>query len=176
MELYWSAYCWEIRFFTISSSRGIKNPCDVLRCEIPLTVNSANKTFSSDTAVNLLFSSSQSGMKLGPLGTPATMGLFYQPRMVIMDECGAYGIMRNGRLDRNTRRNPAPVPLPPQHISHDLTRERHPGRLGGKPATNCVIYVTAYILILYLPWRQRYNLSHKLLKHDEKKTYGGTGV
>jgi hypothetical protein len=50
-------------------------------------------------------------------------GLLYQPRM-IDDEFGAVGGMRIGWGDRSTRRKPAPVPLRPPQIPHDLTRAR----------------------------------------------------
>jgi hypothetical protein len=46
--------------------------------------------------------------------------LLYQPR-TIDDECGAVGGMRIGRGNRSTRRKPAPVPLCPPQIPHDLT-------------------------------------------------------
>jgi hypothetical protein len=47
-------------------------------------------------------------------------GLLYQPRMI--DEvCGAVGIMRIGRRNRSTRRKPAPAPLFPPQIPHELT-------------------------------------------------------
>jgi hypothetical protein len=56
------------------------------------------------------------------------VGLFWvlQPRMIGDGDCGEIGGMKIGRGNRNTRRNPAPVPLcPPQippfgvlHIKH----------------------------------------------------------
>jgi hypothetical protein len=61
-----------------------------------------------------------SGVRLSPLGTSAT----YQPRMRDDDECGAVGGMRIGRGNRTTRRKPAPVPLCPPQIPHDLTCAR----------------------------------------------------
>jgi hypothetical protein len=39
-------------------------------------------------------------------------------------ECGAVGGMRLGRGNRSTRRKPAPVPLCPLQIRHDLTWAR----------------------------------------------------
>jgi hypothetical protein len=39
------------------------------------------------------------------------------------DECGTVGGM-SGRGNRSTRRKPAPVPLYPPQIPHDLTRAR----------------------------------------------------
>jgi hypothetical protein len=50
-------------------------------------------------------------------------GLLYQPR-TIDNECGAVGGMRIGRGSRSTRRKPAPAPLCPPQIPHDLTRPR----------------------------------------------------
>jgi hypothetical protein len=47
-------------------------------------------------------------------------GLLYQP-WVIGDECGTVGGMRIGRGNRSTCRKPAPVPLCPPQITHDLT-------------------------------------------------------
>jgi hypothetical protein len=62
-------------------------------------------------------------VRLSPLGTSATGGLLYQPRM-IDDDYGAVGGMRIGRGNRSTRRRPAPVPLSPPQIPHDLTWDR----------------------------------------------------
>jgi hypothetical protein len=42
----------------------------------------------------------------------------------MIDDDGAIGAMRIGRGNRNTRRKPAPVPLCPPQIPHDLTRAR----------------------------------------------------
>jgi hypothetical protein len=63
-----------------------------------------------------------SGVRLSPLGTVATTGLLYQPRFVNDDDCGAVGGMRIGRGIRSRRRNPAPAPLCPPEIPHDLSR------------------------------------------------------
>jgi hypothetical protein len=40
------------------------------------------------------------------------------------DDCGAVDGMRIGRENRSTRRQPAPVPLCPPQIPHDLTQAR----------------------------------------------------
>jgi hypothetical protein len=64
------------------------------------------------------------GVRLSPLGTSANVGLFYQLRMVDGDDYGAVGGMRIGRVNRSTRRKPAPVPLCPPQIAHDLTWDR----------------------------------------------------
>jgi hypothetical protein len=53
------------------------------------------------------------GVRLSPLGTSATVGLLYQPRMIDDDECGVVGGMRIGKGNRSTRRKSAPVPLCP---------------------------------------------------------------
>jgi hypothetical protein len=60
-------------------------------------------------------------VRLSPLGTSATVGLLYQPRMIDDDDYGAVGGMRIGRGNRSTRRKPDPVPLCPPQIPHDLT-------------------------------------------------------
>jgi hypothetical protein len=45
---------------------------------------------------------------------------------VMINECGAVGGMTIGRGNRSTRKNPAPVPICPQKITHDLTFDRTP--------------------------------------------------
>jgi hypothetical protein len=50
--------------------------------------------------------------------------LLCQPQIIDGDDCGAIGGMRNGRRNRSTGRKPAPVPLCPPQIPHDLTRDR----------------------------------------------------
>jgi hypothetical protein len=62
-------------------------------------------------------------VRLSPLGTSATVGLLYQPRMIDNDY-GAVGGMGIGKGSRSTRRKPAPVPLCPPQIPHDLTWDR----------------------------------------------------
>jgi hypothetical protein len=51
-------------------------------------------------------------------------GLLYQPQMINDDDtdCGAIGGMKIGRRNWSTRRTPAPVPLYPAQIPHDLSR------------------------------------------------------
>jgi hypothetical protein len=73
-----------------------------------------------------VFLVSLGGVRLSPLGTSATVGLLYQPRM-IDDDCGAVGGMRIGRGNRSTRRKPASVSLCPPQIPHDLTWDRTRG-------------------------------------------------
>jgi hypothetical protein len=69
------------------------------------------------------FLASLGGVRLSPLGTSATVGLLYEPRM-IDDDYGAVGGIRIGRGKRSTWRKPAPVPLCPPQIPHDLTWDR----------------------------------------------------
>jgi hypothetical protein len=64
---------------------------------------------------------SWSGVRLGPLGTAATIDLLYQPQMIDNDDCGAVGDMRIGRENRSIWRKPVPVSLCPPQIPHDLT-------------------------------------------------------
>jgi hypothetical protein len=67
---------------------------------------------------------SPGGVRLSPLGTSATVGVIYKPRMIDDDDNGAVGGMRIGRGNRSTRRKPAPVPLCPPQIPRDLTWDR----------------------------------------------------
>jgi hypothetical protein len=64
------------------------------------------------------------GATLSPLGTAATTGLLYQPQIINDGECGAIGGMEFGRENRSTLRKPAPAPLCPKEIPHDLNRAR----------------------------------------------------
>jgi hypothetical protein len=57
-----------------------------------------------------------------------------------MTNCGAGGGMRIGRRNRSTRRKPVPVLLCPPQIAHDLRLGSNPGRRGGKPTKNHIIY------------------------------------
>jgi hypothetical protein len=71
----------------------------------------------------VFFLVSLGGVRLSPLGTSATVGLLYQPRM-IDDDYGAVSGMRTGKGNRSTRRKLAPVTLCPPQIPHDLTWDR----------------------------------------------------
>jgi hypothetical protein len=73
--------------------------------------------------LSFIFLVSLGGMRLSPLGTSATVGLLYQPRM-IDDDYVAVGGMRIGRGNRSTRRKPAPVPLCSPQIPHNRTWDR----------------------------------------------------
>jgi hypothetical protein len=64
-----------------------------------------------------------SGVRLtSPISTAATTGLLYQPNIIDDGDCGAIGGMKIGRGKCSTRRKPAPMPLWPPQIPHDLTR------------------------------------------------------
>jgi hypothetical protein len=63
-------------------------------------------------------------VRLSQFGTAATTFLLNQPQMIDDGDCGAIGEMKIGRRNRSTRRKPAPVPLCPPQIPHDLTRAR----------------------------------------------------
>jgi hypothetical protein len=61
-------------------------------------------------------------VRLCPLGTSATVwSVVPAPDDIDDDECGTVGGMKIGRGNRSTQRKPAPVPLCPPQISHDLT-------------------------------------------------------
>jgi hypothetical protein len=60
-----------------------------------------------------------SGVRLSPLGTAATTGLLYQPRMIGDCDCVEIGRMKIGRGNVSTRRKPAPEPFCPPQIPHD---------------------------------------------------------
>jgi hypothetical protein len=55
----------------------------------------------------------------GTLGTAATTGLLYYPRMIGDGDCGELGGRKISRRNRSTRRKPAPAPLCPPQIPHD---------------------------------------------------------
>jgi hypothetical protein len=74
-------------------------------------------------------------------------GLLYQPRMIDDYECGAVGGMKIGRGNRSTRRKPATAPLF-RYKSHMTWPGLEPGQRGGKTATNCLSYGTAFNVFL----------------------------
>jgi hypothetical protein len=66
----------------------------------------------------------------------------------MINECGAFGGMRIIRTDRGTRRKPAPVPLCPSQIPHDMSW----GRLlvwypRSEDACHATYPVTAYLVV-----------------------------
>jgi hypothetical protein len=62
-------------------------------------------------------------VRLSPLGTSA-IDWPIVPAPDVDDECGAVGGMRISKGKRSTRTKPAPVPLCPPQIPHDLTWAR----------------------------------------------------
>jgi hypothetical protein len=48
-----------------------------------------------------------------------------RPQMMDDYDCGAIGLIKIGKGNRSTRREPTPVPLCPPQIPHDLTRARN---------------------------------------------------
>jgi hypothetical protein len=55
----------------------------------------------------------------GTLGTAATTGLLYQPRMIGEGDCVEIGGMKIGMGNRSTRRKLDPAPLRLPQIQHD---------------------------------------------------------
>jgi hypothetical protein len=98
-----------INWATATSFQILQNLAIILPCN-------------SDSVVFFLVS--LGGVRLSTLGSSATVGLLYQPRMLDDDDYGAVGGMRIGRGNRSTRRKPAPVPLCPPQIPHNLTWDR----------------------------------------------------
>jgi hypothetical protein len=76
-------------------------------------------------------------MRVSPLGTEATIGLWYQPRMRD-DEYGAVGGMRIGRGNRSTRGKTCR-----SATLSTINPTSNPGRRSGKPATNHLSYGAA---------------------------------
>jgi hypothetical protein len=80
--------------------------------------------FWSRSSKRLLFFFVLGGVGPSPLLLRPLDGLFYQLRMMINDdECGTIRGMI-GRVNRSTRRKPAPVPFCPSQIPYDLIRVR----------------------------------------------------
>jgi hypothetical protein len=71
----------------------------------------------------------------------------YQPRMIDGDY-GAVGGMRIGRGNRSTRRKPAPVPLCPPQIPHDLTWDRTRAAAVGSQLLTAWAMARPYVCIL----------------------------
>jgi hypothetical protein len=81
-----------------------------------------------------------SGVRLSPLGTAATTGLLYHPQTIDDGDCGAIREMKIGRGNWAARRKPAPVPLCPPQIPHDLTRARARAEaVGSQRPTACAM-------------------------------------
>jgi hypothetical protein len=73
-------------------------------------------------------------------------GLLYQSRMLDDGECGTLGGMLGGR-NRSTRRKPAPLPLCPPQVKHEMTWTRTPAAAVGNR-----------------PWHDIYNLKSCVFK------------
>jgi hypothetical protein len=90
-----------------------------------------NVLINLDTRILHVFSFlvSWGAVKLSPLGTSAT-NWHIVPALDDDDdddddyECGIVGGVRIGRVNQSTRRKPAPVPLCPPQIPHDVTWAR----------------------------------------------------
>jgi hypothetical protein len=79
-------------------------------------------------------------------------GQLCQPLMVDDDECGAFDGM-NGRGNGITLRRPAPVPLCPPRISHDLTRVRtRPSAVRSRRLV-ALAMTRPYLIFLFTIWR-----------------------
>jgi hypothetical protein len=79
--------------------------------------------------------------------------LLYQPQM-IDDECGAVGGMRIVGGNRSTRRKPAPGPLYPPQIPHNLTWARNQAAaVGSRRLTAWAMTRTIYRHLLILIWK-----------------------
>jgi hypothetical protein len=106
----------EARFFTSKFKTFSIANAKVVKC---LGYSLLNDGFSLSLSPFLFI---LSGVRLNPLGTAVTIDLLHQPQMI--DDCGAIRGMKVGRGNQNTRRKPAPVPLCPLQIPHDLTWAR----------------------------------------------------
>jgi hypothetical protein len=78
--------------------------------------------------------------------------------MIDDGDCGPIGGIKIGRGNRSTRRKPAPVPLSPPQIPHDVIPGSNPCRSGGKPATNRLSYSKAYGMTLKIAHRQPHRI------------------
>jgi hypothetical protein len=101
---------------------------------------SISSTYDNPLLVIFLIRIMGGGVQFGPLGTSANNWPIV-PALGDYED-GEFGGMIIGRRNRSIRRKPAPVPICPSQIPHDLTG-REPGPPGGKPASNSFSYGTA---------------------------------
>jgi hypothetical protein len=89
-------------------------------------------------------------------------GLLYQPRP-IDDECRAVGGMRIVMGNRSTWRKPAPVPLCPPHIPHDLNWARTRAAAVGNRRLTAWAMARPKLCLCYLKssWMSRH-LAHRV--------------
>jgi hypothetical protein len=81
-----------------------------------------------------------SGVRLSPLGTASTTGLFYQPQMIDGGDCGVISGIKVDRGNRSTQMKPSPAPLCPPQIPHDHIRARtRPAAVGSQRLTAWVM-------------------------------------
>jgi hypothetical protein len=71
-------------------------------------------------------------------------GLMYQPQMIDDGDCRAIGGMKTDRGNPSTRRKPAPVPLCPPQIPHDLTWARTRAAAAGSQRLTAWAMARAY--------------------------------
>jgi hypothetical protein len=95
------------------------------------------------------------GVRLSPLGTSATICPIVPDPDDRWYECGAVGGMKIGRGNRITRRKPAPVPLCPPQIPHDLTRDRSQAAEMGSRCLTVISDVSRILQSAILSWCQR---------------------
>jgi hypothetical protein len=87
----------------------------------------------------------------GTLGTVATTGLLYQPRMISEGDCGEIGGMKIGRGNRSTQEKMCRSATLSATNPTWLDLGSNLGHHGGKPATNRLSCGVAFIC-LYCNW------------------------
>jgi hypothetical protein len=92
-----------------------------------------------------------SGVRLSPLGTAATTGLFYQPQMTDDGDRGAIDGMKIGREYRSVRIKPAPALLCPPQIPHDHTRSQTRDATVGSRRLNAWAMARPFLFLSFPP-------------------------
>jgi hypothetical protein len=72
----------------------------------------------------LISFTSGAGVESSPLLLRPFIGLLYQLWMTDCDDCVEAVRLNECKRNRSTRKNPAPVPLRPPQIPHDMTRNQ----------------------------------------------------